>query len=75
MLYEVITQKLKWEQDALKAEEIRNAKGPGNVLTIEIESEALTEVFTGLVEVWMFARTGLRSRSRGTRREPDALSS
>ncbi len=43
----IVAQKLKWEQDALKAEEIRNAKGPGNVLTIEIESEALTEVFTG----------------------------
>jgi len=43
----IVTQKLKWEQEALKAEEIQNARGPGNVLTIEIESDALTEVFTG----------------------------
>lgn len=43
----IVAQKLQWEQDALKAEQIQNAKGPGNVLTIEIESAALTEVFTG----------------------------
>ncbi len=43
----IVAQKLKWEQEALKAEQIKNSKGPGNVLTIEIESAALTEVFTG----------------------------
>lgn len=43
----IVAQKLKWEQDNLKAEDILSSKGPGNALTIEIESDALTEVFTG----------------------------
>jgi len=43
----IVAQKMKWEPETLKAREVRNAKGPGNVLTIEIVSDALTEVFTG----------------------------
>ncbi len=44
---QIVARKLQWEQEALKAEQIQNAKGPGNVLSIEIESATLTEVFTG----------------------------
>lgn len=51
----VVAQVLKWKNEALKAEEIKNAKGAGNILTIEIESDALTEVFTG------FGRRGVRA--------------
>jgi RNA 3'-terminal phosphate cyclase (ATP) len=43
----VVAETLKWEQAALKTTDLKTAKGPGNVLTIEVESEALTEVFTG----------------------------
>lgn len=46
----VVAEKLGWEQDMLKAVEVENSKGPGNILTIEIESGALTEVFTGFGE-------------------------
>jgi RNA 3'-terminal phosphate cyclase (ATP) len=38
---------LSWTEDCLQAEQVRGAIGPGNVLTIEIESENVTELFTG----------------------------
>jgi RNA 3'-terminal phosphate cyclase (ATP) len=37
--------------DSLIAEEIRDALGPGNAVTVEIETEHHTEVFTGFGEV------------------------
>lgn len=43
----IIKDKLSWEQEFLHIEEIKDAIGPGNVLFIEIESEHITEVFTG----------------------------
>lgn len=46
----VIAQKLGWDTAGMKAEAVENAQGPGNVLTLEIESEAVTEVFTGFGE-------------------------
>jgi RNA 3'-terminal phosphate cyclase (ATP) len=39
-----------WAPECLEAVSIENAQGPGNVLTLELESEALTEVFTGFGE-------------------------
>lgn len=45
-----VGEKLGWEPSCLQAVTIENSRGPGNVLTIEIESEALTEVFTGFGE-------------------------
>lgn len=38
---------LSWKPEWLQVEQIRNATGPGNVLTVEIESEQVTELFTG----------------------------
>ncbi len=38
---------LSWTADCLQAEEVQGAMGPGNVLTLEIESENVTELFTG----------------------------
>jgi RNA 3'-terminal phosphate cyclase (ATP) len=46
----VVAEKLGWERECLEAVEVKNARGPGNVLTLEIESENTTEVFTGFGE-------------------------
>jgi RNA 3'-terminal phosphate cyclase (ATP) len=46
----VVARKLGWEAASLQALTVTNALGPGNVLTLEIESDALTEVFTGFGE-------------------------
>ena len=46
----VIADRLKWEQKELVAADFENSTGPGNILTIEIVSDALTEVFTGFGE-------------------------
>jgi RNA 3'-terminal phosphate cyclase (ATP) len=43
-------QRLGWEEGALRIEHVQGAVGPGNVLTAEVESEAVTEVFTGFGE-------------------------
>jgi RNA 3'-terminal phosphate cyclase (ATP) len=46
----VVAKKMGWAPECLEAVSIENAQGPGNVLTLELESEALTEVFTGFGE-------------------------
>lgn len=46
----VISAKLKWESHELLAEALERSKGPGNILILEVESDALTEVFTGFGE-------------------------
>ena len=46
----VIHEKLEWEREQLEAVEVENSQGPGNILTVEIESEHVTEVFTGFGE-------------------------
>ena len=46
----VVAKKLEWPRECLKAVNVENAHGPGNVLTIEIEGESVTEVFTGFGE-------------------------
>jgi len=43
----VIRDVLEWDRTQLKVIEIENSQGPGNVLTVKIESENITEVFTG----------------------------
>ena len=43
----VVGRKLGMTPDCLFPVTVKNAQGPGNVLTIEIESEFVTEVFTG----------------------------
>ncbi len=43
----VVGRQLNWPEESLEAVDVQNAQGPGNVLTIAIESETLTEVFTG----------------------------
>ncbi len=46
----VIHRKLSWPEDWLGVETPTNSHGPGNVVTLEIESENVTEVFTGFGE-------------------------
>ena len=45
----VVRHRLSWGEECLHAEEARSP-GPGNILLIEIESENVTEVFTGFGE-------------------------
>lgn len=51
----VIARKMSWQRDWMKAESVERSPGPGNVVTIEIECEHVTEVFTG------FGERGVRS--------------
>jgi RNA 3'-terminal phosphate cyclase (ATP) len=56
----VIREQLGWDEDEgdeLRVETSTNAHSPGNVLTLEIESEHLTEVFTGIGERGVRAET------------------
>jgi RNA 3'-terminal phosphate cyclase (ATP) len=46
----VIKEKLGWSDEELQLETSDNAFSPGNVVTLEIESEQLTEIFTGVGE-------------------------
>ncbi len=43
---ETIRRKSGWKKSCFHIEEIRDAKGPGNVVMIELEAEHVTEVFT-----------------------------
>ncbi|MBW1800564.1 MAG: RNA 3'-terminal phosphate cyclase [Deltaproteobacteria bacterium] len=47
---EVVREKLDWSGDLLKVVDGENSQGPGNILTVEIESENIVEVFTGFGE-------------------------
>jgi RNA 3'-terminal phosphate cyclase (ATP) len=56
----VVSEQLGWGEsagDELRVETSQNASSPGNVLTLEIESEHLTEVFTGIGERGVRAET------------------
>lgn len=46
----VVAKNLDWGKGELHAVTVDNSQGPGNVLSLVIESEALTEVFTGFGE-------------------------
>lgn len=53
----VVKEELGWSAEQLRVETSNNAHSPGNVLTIEIESEHLTEVITGMGERGVRAET------------------
>jgi RNA 3'-terminal phosphate cyclase (ATP) len=46
----VVARKMSWPRESMKAEAVELSPGPGNVVTIEIECEHVTEVFTGFGE-------------------------
>jgi RNA 3'-terminal phosphate cyclase (ATP) len=52
-----VARRLGFHPAELESEEIHGAPGPGNVLTIDIASEALTEVFTGFGQRGVSAAT------------------
>lgn len=52
----VVTEKLGWSREQLQVEEVPSA-GPGNALVLEVESEHVTEVFTGFGERGVLAET------------------
>lgn len=43
----VVERKLGWSTESLRIEQLSDRFGPGNILSIEVESEHVTEVFTG----------------------------
>jgi RNA 3'-terminal phosphate cyclase (ATP) len=53
----VLAEKLRWDRSRLRTETIRNSRGPGNAVIVEIESENLTEVFTAFGERGVRAET------------------
>ena len=46
----VVKEQLGWSGDELKQEEVKGSPGPGNAVLLEIESEYVTEVFSGFGE-------------------------
>lgn len=57
---------LGWEPSCFRPEVLKNAPGPGNVLTISIASEHVTEVVTG------FGEKGVRAEAVGERAAREA---
>lgn len=53
----VLRKMLPWDDDCFQVVEIDDPKGPGNIVTIEVASATVTEVFTG------FGERGLRAES------------
>jgi RNA 3'-terminal phosphate cyclase (ATP) len=53
----VVAQQLNWPSELLQVDEIKNSCGPGNALVIELESDSVTEVFTGFGERGVSAET------------------
>lgn len=45
-----VQSRLGWDASTLRIEHVAEAVGPGNVVTVELESEQVTEVFTGFGE-------------------------
>lgn len=46
----VLSEKLGWSAEEMRAETVAQSPGPGNILFAELEYETLTEVFTGFGE-------------------------
>lgn len=52
-----VEQVLGWRPDQLRVEELKRSHGPGNALMLEVESEHVTEVFSGFAERGVRAET------------------
>ncbi len=53
----VITKRLSWPKESLEVVETNDSAGPGNIVTLEIASEHVTEIFTGFGERHVAAET------------------
>ncbi len=58
---DVVRDKLGWDESCLHIEQLKDSVGPGNTLSIELESDAVTEVFTG------FGQKGVSAEEVGDR--------
>jgi RNA 3'-terminal phosphate cyclase (ATP) len=63
----VIHEELGWDRDRLRAVEVENSQGPGNILIIEVECENVTEVFTGFGEKGIAAEKVAKGAVRAAR--------
>jgi RNA 3'-terminal phosphate cyclase (ATP) len=64
----VVRSRLGWTDAELEVVTLADAPGPGNVLVLEIESEHVTEIFTGFGAVGVRAETVAESAVREARR-------
>jgi len=53
----VIQGKTNWDDESYVVQEVNNSPGPGNIVMIEVESEHVTELFTGFGKVGRRAET------------------
>jgi RNA 3'-terminal phosphate cyclase (ATP) len=47
----VVRRRLGWDESTLEVQELKNTPGPGNIVTLELACEHVTEVFTGFGEI------------------------
>jgi RNA 3'-terminal phosphate cyclase (ATP) len=66
----VVREKLAWPEEALRITEL--PRGPGNVLMLEIQSEQITEIFTGFGERGVRAETVAQSAAEAAQIYLDA---
>ena len=52
-----VQQRLGWEGESLQLRQLSNDQGPGNVVMLKIESEAVTEIFTAFGQKGVSAET------------------
>jgi len=64
---ETLAKLLKLSMDDIEVEECSNSQGPGNVVLVEVESSAVTEIFTG------FGQRGVRAEAVAQRAANDAM--
>lgn len=64
----VISHKLGWPAEWLQSVQVDNSRGPGNVVTITVESTHVTEVFTGFGERGVPAEAVATHAVQATRR-------
>ena len=68
----VVRSQLGWQADELETVVISDATGPGNILLLSIESEHVTEVFTGFGELGVRAETVAERAAHEARRYESA---
>ncbi|MCG8461494.1 MAG: RNA 3'-terminal phosphate cyclase [Holophagales bacterium] len=65
---EAVKKAMSWDDDCLHSEEVEGARGPGNVLSLEIRSEHITEIFTGFGRMGASAKQVAREACGEARR-------
>ncbi|MCP9495861.1 MAG: RNA 3'-terminal phosphate cyclase [Pyrinomonadaceae bacterium MAG19_C2-C3] len=63
----VVREKLGWSDERLHIEQVREARSPGNYVSLEIESEHVCEVFTGIGARGVMAETVAEAACDGAR--------